>query len=48
MPCSQMISMNCMPPRPSASIMFAMLPKANARMLNSDSRNSGSATFVST
>src|ERR1700730_7593510 len=26
MPCSQMISMNCMPPRPIASIRFAILP----------------------
>ena len=48
MPCSQMISMNCMPPRPSASMKFAMLPAAKARMRNSESRNSGSATLVST
>ena len=48
MPCSQMISMNCMPPRPSASIRLARLPQKKARMRNSDSRNSGSATLVST
>ncbi len=48
MPCSQMISMNCMPPRPRAIIRLAMLPAAKARILNSDSRNSGSATLVST
>ena len=48
MPCSQMISMNCMPPRPSASMKLARLPAAKARMRNSDSRNSGSATLVST
>ncbi len=48
MPCSQMISMNCMPPRPIASIRLAMLPAANARILNSEMRNSGSATLVST
>ena len=48
MPCSQMISMNCMPPRPSASIRLATLPQAKARILNSEIRNSGSATFVST
>ena len=48
MPCSQMISMNCIPPRPSASMRLATLPKANARIRNNDSRNSGSATFVST
>ena len=48
MPCSQMISMNCMPPRPIASIRLAMFPAANARILNSEMRNSGSATLVST
>ena len=48
MPCSQMISMNCMPPRLSAIARFAMLPAANGRILNSDMRKSGSATFVST
>ena len=48
MPCSQMISMNCMPPRPSASIRLARLPQAKARILNRESRNSGSATLVST
>ena len=48
MPCSQMISMNCMPPRPMASIRLAMFPAANARILNSEMRNSGSATLVST
>src|ERR1700722_2602829 len=48
MPCSQMISMNCMPPRPRASIRFARLPQKKARILNSDSRNNGSAPLVST
>ena len=48
MPCSQMISMNCMPPRPSASIRLARLPQTKARILNRESRNSGSATLVST
>jgi len=48
MPCSQMISMNCIPPRPIASIRFAMFPKVNARIRNSETRNSGSATLVST
>ena len=48
MPCSQMISMNCMPPRPSASMKLARLPQAKARILNRESRNSGSATLVST
>jgi hypothetical protein len=36
--------MNCMPPRPSASIRLARLPQAKARILIRDSRNSGSAT----
>src|ERR1700683_134188 len=48
MPCSQMMSMNCTPPRPSAMSRLATLPAANARMRNSDSRNSGSGTLVST
>jgi hypothetical protein len=37
-----------MPPRLSASIRFAMLPMAKARILNRESRNSGSTTLVST
>src|SRR6266404_5083454 len=32
MPCSQMISMNCMPPRPIATIRLAMFPAANSRL----------------
>ena len=48
MPCSQMISMNCRPPRPTAITKLARLPIANARIRNIDSLNSGSATRVST
>ena len=43
-----MISMNCMPPRPRASMRLATFPAANARILNSDMWNRGSSTFVST
>src|SRR6201987_3232406 len=46
MPCSQMISMNCMPPRLIAIARLAMLPAANARILNSEMRDNGSGTFV--
>ena len=37
-----------MPPRPRAIIRLARFPAAKARILNSDSRNIGSATLVST
>ncbi len=48
MPCSQMMSMNCRPPRDSALISVAMLPDVNARIRNSSRRNMGCATRVST
>ncbi len=48
MPCSQMISMNCSPPRPRADKKVDRVPKVNARILNSPSRNIGAATLVST
>ncbi|SFY52137.1 hypothetical protein STEPF1_05407 [Streptomyces sp. F-1] len=48
MPCNQMISMNWSPPRAIAVSRAARLPAANARTRNSDSRNIGSATWVST
>ena len=47
MPCSQMIRMNCSPPRPSDAVRFATLPQVNDRILNSESRNSGLSTLVS-
>jgi hypothetical protein len=43
-----MISMNCMPPRPSAPSRPAMFPAVNARILNRPSRNIGASTLVST
>ena len=43
-----MMRVNCMPPRPRATIRLARLPAANARIRNSDSRNIGSATLAST
>ena len=47
MPCSQMISMNIRPPRATADRNVERLPKVNARMRNSGSRNIGSATCCS-
>ena len=47
MPCSQMISMNIRPPRPSADRNVETVPKVNARILNRLSRNIGWATRVS-
>ena len=48
MPCSQMISMSCSPPRPRAPSSPATLPAVNARIRNRLSRNIGSGTLVST
>src|SRR5215475_11345372 len=48
MPCSQMISMNCNPPRPIEASRPARLAPAKVGFLNSPMRNIGSATFVST
>ena len=42
-----MISMNIRPPRPSEASSVAMFPAVNARILNSPSRNMGSAMRVS-
>ena len=42
-----MISMNWMPPRAIDTSRPATLPVVNSRILNSDSRNIGSATRVS-
>ena len=42
-----MISMNISPPRLSAARKLASTPAVNARILNSCSRNIGSATRVS-
>ncbi len=47
MPCSQMISMNCSPPRAIELSRLAMLPAANARIRNRLIRNMGSVIFVS-
>ena len=44
MPCSQMISMNCRPPRAIEASRVAALPAANARIRNSFSGNIGSST----
>jgi len=46
-PCSQMMSMNCNPPRPTEAISPARLPAQNARMRNRLRWNIGSATLVS-
>ncbi len=46
-PWSQMISMNISPPRLSAARKLASTPLVKARILNSWSRNMGSATLVS-
>ena len=43
MPCSQMISMNISPPRPSDASSVAMLPAVKARMRNSPRLNIGSS-----
>ena len=48
MPCSQMISMNCMPPRPIDASSPARLPAQNGRIRNRFMWNIGSATLVST
>ena len=47
MPCSQMISMNCMPPRATEASAAEMLPAAKARIRNRPRLNMGSATRVS-
>ena len=44
MPCSQMISMNCRPPRPIEIMKLATLPATKARMRNNERLNIGSAT----
>ena len=43
MPCSQMISMNIRPPRPSEASSVAIVPALNARMRNSERLNIGSS-----
>ncbi len=47
MPCSQMISMNISPPRPSAPRKLAKTPAEKARILKSWSRNMGSSVCTS-
>ena len=47
MPCSQMISMNCWPPRAMAMSRPAMLPAVNALIRNKPSSNIGSAILLS-
>ena len=47
MPCSQMISMNWMPPRAIDTSRPATLPAANALILNRPRWNIGSAILVS-
>ena len=47
MPCSQMISMNWMPPRAIDTSRPATLPAVNALILNRPMRNIGSAIWVS-
>ena len=47
MPCSQMMSTNCRPPRATATAKAAMLPAVKARIRKRLSWNSGSATLVS-
>ena len=47
MPCSQMISMNIRPPRPSAPRKLAKTPAEKARILKSWSRNMGSSVCTS-
>ena len=48
MPCSQMISVNIRPPRATAARKVESVPNVNARILNSWSRNIGSAARRST
>ena len=48
MPCSQMISMNMSPPRPTAARKLDSVPNVNARMRNKPSRNIGFSTRLST
>ena len=45
MPCSQMMSTNCRPPRATATANAAMLPAVKARIRKRLSWNSGSATL---
>ncbi len=47
-PCSQMISMNISPPRPTAARKLDIVPNVKARMRNSGSRNMGLGTLLST
>ena len=47
MPCSQMMSMNIRPPRPSAPRKLAKTPAVKARILKSWSRNMGSSVCTS-
>ena len=47
MPCSQMISMNIRPPRPSADRNVESVPKVKALMRKSGRRNIGKRTRVS-
>ena len=47
MPCSQMMSMNMRPPRPSAPRKLAKTPAEKARILKSCSRNMGSSVWSS-
>ena len=47
MPCSQMISMNCMPPRPIEASRPARLPAQKARIRNRFMWNIGSETWFS-
>ena len=47
MPCSQMMSMNCSPPRAMDTARPARLPAVKARMRNRLSWNIGSAILVS-
>ena len=44
MPCSQMISMNCRPPRAMEASSVARLPIANGRILSSRRSNMGLST----
>ena len=47
MPCNQMISMNCRPPRAIDARKFTVWPAANARILNSRRSTIGSLTLAS-
>ena len=46
-PCSQMMSMNMSPPRPTAARKLDSVPKVNARMRNNPRRNMGFSTRLS-